>query len=339
MSSGHKQDPLQQQQSSSASHAVSPKASGTPTKQSRASYAAGARSPSSSPHSAGATSPTASSSGRAYRAGETGPSPAASPDRGHVSHTGKRLPSSSSLSSSDASPYFASTFASTDAAAGGASALTSTASSSSLAGLGLGTPGDDLEEGGGGSGGGPADSVVVVHHPGDRDQDGVAYDETHLDEGSSRMIISSDASATADNGLEGGMELILDEEEPVLDGGSGEEPPRLTAAQKKQVKVYELRNEVWNDRGTGNVHGLYVEASDEALLVVTAEPLSPEEQAAREEETGELGGGFVVDDDALAGLSPSDRETIAAVRSKGVEGKILMNSHIQGKDVYQKQQG
>lgn len=153
------------------------------------------------------------------------------------------------------------------------------------------------------------------------------------------MIISSDASATADNGLEGGMELILDEEEPVLDGGSGEEPPRLTAAQKKQVKVYELRNEVWNDRGTGNVHGLYVEASDEALLVVTAEPLSPEEQAAREEETGELGGGFVVDDDALAGLSPSDRETIAAVRSKGVEGKILMNSHIQGKDVYQKQQG
>ncbi|KAJ9124080.1 hypothetical protein QFC22_000875 [Naganishia vaughanmartiniae] len=40
---------------------------------------------------------------------------------------------------------------------------------------------------------------------------------------------------------------------------------------KKRVKVYELRGQAWEDRGTGFVEGIYDEASDEALLVVTRE--------------------------------------------------------------------
>ncbi|KAJ9098807.1 hypothetical protein QFC19_006284 [Naganishia cerealis] len=40
---------------------------------------------------------------------------------------------------------------------------------------------------------------------------------------------------------------------------------------KKRVKVYELRGQAWEDRGTGFVEGIYDETSDEALLVVTRE--------------------------------------------------------------------
>ncbi|KAJ9106115.1 hypothetical protein QFC21_001257 [Naganishia friedmannii] len=51
---------------------------------------------------------------------------------------------------------------------------------------------------------------------------------------------------------------------------------------KKRVKVYELRGQAWEDRGTGFVEGIYDEASDEALLVVTREeshdPTSEPEQ-------------------------------------------------------------
>jgi len=52
---------------------------------------------------------------------------------------------------------------------------------------------------------------------------------------------------------------------------------------------------------------------------------------AEEEDGGEGGGG------GFGGLE--DKATIRTIRAKGVEGKILMHSHIQAKDVYQRQQG
>lgn len=116
----------------------------------------------------------------------------------------------------------------------------------------------------------------------------------------------------------------------------------------KKVKVYELRNEAWFDRGTGHVHGLYDEDTDQALLVVTAEPvsLSEQERSKAEEvkkqksllDAGEDGGGFLhPDDDKDAGLG--ELPVIKGIRAKGVEGRVIMHSQVQGKDVYQRQQG
>ena len=42
--------------------------------------------------------------------------------------------------------------------------------------------------------------------------------------------------------------------------------------------MYELRGQAWEDRGTGFVEGIYDEASDEALLVVTREDTAAAEQ-------------------------------------------------------------
>lgn len=105
--------------------------------------------------------------------------------------------------------------------------------------------------------------------------------------------------------------------------------------------MYELRNDSWFDRGTGHVHGLYDEGTDQALLVVTAEQTTPDPN-----EDASSGGGFVKEDDdeadgagGFVSGGVENKATIRTIRAKGVEGKILMHSHIQGKDVYQRQQG
>jgi hypothetical protein len=68
------------------------------------------------------------------------------------------------------------------------------------------------------------------------------------------------------------------------------------------LQVYELRGQAWEDRGTGFVEGIYDEASDEALLVVTREESNdpangPEQgdvtgQGENENEAAEPGGFF-----------------------------------------------
>lgn len=54
------------------------------------------------------------------------------------------------------------------------------------------------------------------------------------------------------------------------------------------TKVYELHGQAWEDKGTGFVEGIYDEASDEALLVVTREETRDEENGAAQQE-GEHG--------------------------------------------------
>ncbi|KAJ9112184.1 hypothetical protein QFC20_002365 [Naganishia adeliensis] len=58
---------------------------------------------------------------------------------------------------------------------------------------------------------------------------------------------------------------------------------------KKRVKVYELHGQAWEDKGTGFVEGIYDEASDEALLVVTREESRDRGNGAAQQE-GEQGG-------------------------------------------------
>jgi hypothetical protein len=116
----------------------------------------------------------------------------------------------------------------------------------------------------------------------------------------------------------------------------------------KKVKVYELRNEAWFDRGTGHVHGLYDEDTDQALLVVTAEhvPLSEEERLKEEEKRAKMevdvadqGGGFLLPDEEDKDAGLGELPVIKGIRSKGVEGRVIMHSLVQAKDVYQRQQG
>lgn len=105
---------------------------------------------------------------------------------------------------------------------------------------------------------------------------------------------------------------------------------------QKKVKVYELRNDAWFDRGTGFVHGLYDEGVDQAALAVTAELVSPEERAAGD---GSDGGGFVKEEDQVAPSVVIPPGTVASIRARGIEGKILLWSDIMLKDTYQRQQG
>ncbi|KAL7410975.1 component of IIS longevity pathway SMK-1-domain-containing protein [Mrakia frigida] len=141
---------------------------------------------------------------------------------------------------------------------------------------------------------------------------------------------SSSSVADVDDILDLDLELSPSSSQPDSDR------ERSSSSELKKVKVYELRNDSWFDRGTGHVHGLYDEGTDQALLVVTAEVLMLD--PAEEEDGG--GGGFVKEDaaeeDGAGGVE--NETTIRTIRSKGVEGKILMHSHIQGKDVYQRQQ-
>jgi hypothetical protein len=113
--------------------------------------------------------------------------------------------------------------------------------------------------------------------------------------------------------------------------------------------VYELRNEAWFDRGTGHVHGLYDEDTDQALLVVTAEhvPLAEgerlkeaeEKRAKMEVDVADQGGGFLPPDEEDKDAGLGELPVIKGIRSKGVEGRVIMHSLVQAKDVYQRQQG
>lgn len=144
---------------------------------------------------------------------------------------------------------------------------------------------------------------------------------------------------------------------------TAEEPPLglptqiTTNGQLKKVKVYELRNDAWFDRGTGHVHGLYDEGTDQALLVVTAEEVldksvkariekeKEEARLAKKEESSEQEaepGGFVLDEeDAEKDEEGSwgDPKALKALRAKGIEGRLIMHTFIQGRDAYSRQQG
>ncbi|BEJ13212.1 hypothetical protein CspHIS471_0303860 [Cutaneotrichosporon sp. HIS471] len=61
----------------------------------------------------------------------------------------------------------------------------------------------------------------------------------------------------------------------------------------KRVKVYELRDQAWFDRGTGHCKGVYDNDNDVALLVVEAEEPQPEGRAGEEAEGP---GGFLKDE-------------------------------------------
>ena len=71
----------------------------------------------------------------------------------------------------------------------------------------------------------------------------------------------------------------------------------------KRVKVYELRDQSWHDRGTGHCKGIYDDAQDLALLVVEAE-----DQTDKEE------GGFLKEE-------------------------LLLSAKVEREDIYQRQQG
>lgn len=87
------------------------------------------------------------------------------------------------------------------------------------------------------------------------------------------------------------------------------------------LQVYELRGQAWEDRGTGFVEGIYDEASDEALLVVTREDamVEPTELSGQteSEEGPQEPGGFL----------------------RGGEDPFLLRSRVGKTEQYSRQQG
>ncbi|GHJ88221.1 hypothetical protein NliqN6_4623 [Naganishia liquefaciens] len=156
--------------------------------------------------------------------------------------------------------------------------------------------------------------AVLTPPPEETSNDGASSEELKLD---APTVADSAAAATAANALhstteEEKREEMREELERQRREGTQEdqdqrhEDPDLVQEEmvpafqegKKRVKVYELRGQAWEDRGTGFVEGIYDEASDEALLVVTREETAATEQLAQDgqpqpvEEPVEPGGFF-----------------------------------------------
>lgn len=93
-------------------------------------------------------------------------------------------------------------------------------------------------------------------------------------------------------------------------------------------KVYELHGQAWEDKGTGFVEGIYDEASDEALLVVTREESRDGENGAAQQE-GEQGG--------LAENEEGPLEPGGFLREG--EDPFLLRSKVGKTEQYSRQQG
>lgn len=95
------------------------------------------------------------------------------------------------------------------------------------------------------------------------------------------------------------------------------------------MKVYELHGQAWEDKGTGFVEGIYDEASDEALLVVTREENRDDEAGI---EQGEQDGATENDDGPMEpGGFLREGEDPFLLRSK--VGKTEQYSRQQGESV------
>lgn len=109
----------------------------------------------------------------------------------------------------------------------------------------------------------------------------------------------------------------------------------------RRVKVYELLNETWQDRGTGYCAGVYDEGQDEALLVARTEneslkiegalpdPRRPKLDPQQSGEGGEEAGG-----EGEGGTHPY----WLVVSENLDQEKILLKTRVVKEDVYQKQQ-
>lgn len=87
-------------------------------------------------------------------------------------------------------------------------------------------------------------------------------------------------------------------------------------------QVYELRGQAWEDRGTGFVEGIYDEASDEALLVVTREETATPEHPVQAEQPG-----------------PGEASVEPGGFFREGEDPFLLRSRVGKTDQYSRQQG
>ncbi|WOO79694.1 putative protein [Vanrija pseudolonga] len=124
---------------------------------------------------------------------------------------------------------------------------------------------------------------------------------------SSQSQQEADTAASTDDGGADAMDVQSD-----INDESNDEMLLSDAEQNigKRVKVYELRDQAWFDRGTGHCKGVYDDQNDVALLIVEAEDALDEGRPADDPEGP---GGFLKDE-------------------------LLLNAQVSKDDVYTRQQ-
>ncbi|CAO1624116.1 unnamed protein product [Parajaminaea phylloscopi] len=111
----------------------------------------------------------------------------------------------------------------------------------------------------------------------------------------------------------------------------------------RRVKVYELSNETWQDRGTGYCAGVYDEGHDEALLVARMEDECLKIEGASPDPRRQLGktdpASGDEDEDEFSGPGEKGPWPYHLIVSPTLEAEeILLKTRVVKEDVYQKQQ-
>ncbi|GMK58191.1 hypothetical protein CspeluHIS016_0502230 [Cutaneotrichosporon spelunceum] len=98
--------------------------------------------------------------------------------------------------------------------------------------------------------------------------------------------VAPESGSTPESESAGGDDLDAVDVQPDIadDGGDDTMLPENDQGAGKRVKVYELRDQAWFDRGTGHCKGVYDNDNDVALLVVEAEEPQPDGRAGEETE-------------------------------------------------------
>jgi hypothetical protein len=89
------------------------------------------------------------------------------------------------------------------------------------------------------------------------------------------------------------------------------------------IKVYELRDSSWFDRGTGHCKGVYDDTQDLALIIVEAEPM-PEGQ------DGDSGG---------SGSGSGSGSEGGEGEGGFLKEELLLSTKVEKEDIYARQQG